>query len=182
MNWRSLFVVCFMVAVCPTYALGGQDPTYQGRLFGGIGFGNYYEDEGSIGTGVSYRAGAERRAFPRIGFEAEVIGLAFKRGDSFASEGNSQFALANAALYLTTSRIQPYLKLGLGASRTRYHYSLPGTPVLQRSKNGAAAGLGAGIRFFANRHWSISPEVRVIGAAGGYTLFGYLSVSAAYHW
>jgi opacity protein-like surface antigen len=170
-----------ILASCPMSA-HGQDYTYREGIYGGSGYGRFYEDEGSLGSGITYRAGAEWRPLLRGSFEAELFGIRFHRGDNFHVEGNTQFVLANATWYFRQSRIQPYVKGGLGAYRTRYSFSWPGIPINQISKNGTAVDFGAGVRFFVDRHWSVNPDLRVIGGVGYYSLFSYFSMSAAYHW
>jgi hypothetical protein len=180
-NRLPWIVGLIILTVCPMPA-NGQDNTYRGSIFGGSGYGRFYEDEGSLGSGMTYRVGAEWRPLRRAGFEAELFGTRFNRGDSFHVDGDTQFILANATWYLSRSRIQPYIKGGFGAFRTRYNVSWPGVAPNQVSRNGAAVNFGAGIRFFVNRHWSVNPDFRVTGGAGNYLLFSYFSMSAAYHW
>jgi hypothetical protein len=172
-----------MLLACPFLA-HAQDYSYKGSAYGGLGYGRFYEDEGSLGSGLTYRAGAEWRPLRRGGFEAELFGIHFNRADYFHVEGNTQFVLANAAWYFSRSRVQPYIKAGIGAYRTNYSYSWPVTsgPTYQASHSGLAVDLGAGIRIFFNRHWSLNPDLRVIGSNNYYSLLGYFAMSAAYHW
>jgi hypothetical protein len=185
MNTRRLYwilVPCILM-VGPLLAYG-QDFAYKGGAYGGLGYGRFYDDEGSLGSGLTYRVGAEWRPWRRVGFEAELFGIRFNRGDLFHVEGNTQFVLANATYYFSRSRVQPYVKGGIGAYRTNYTYSWPITmgPVYRASDNGLAVNFGAGVRIFVNRRWSVNPDFRLTGCKGYYSLFGYFSMSAAYHW
>jgi len=179
---KLLWIVGPIILMVSPMSAKGQDYAYQGSVYGGSGFGRFYEDEGSLGSGITYRAGAEWRPLRRAGFEAELLGIRFDRGDSFHVEGDAQFVFANAIWYFSQSRVQPYVKGGLGAYRTRYIVSWPGIPANKISRNGTAFNLGAGIRFFVDSNWSVNPDFRLTGGTGYYSLFSYLSISAAYHW
>ncbi len=180
---KAAFGLCILLLItCPS-AAWGQDYVPKGSIFGGVGFGRFYDDEGSLGSGWTVRAGAEWRPFHRFGFEGEYLGIRFHRTDAFKVDGNTHWAFGNVAFYFSRSRIQPYVKGGIGYQRTEYTYSWPGIPVpeFHKSRSNVAANSGAGIRFFVNRHWSINPEIRLVGG-GQYIATNYFSISTGYHW
>jgi opacity protein-like surface antigen len=176
--------LCILFLMLLPAATFGQDYAYKGAVFGGLGFGQFYDDEGSLGKGLTYRAGVEWRPQGRLGFEADLLGSQFERNDYFNVRGNAQFIFANALYYFSKSKFQPYIKGGIGGFRTRYSYGWPISSPEQyhASKAGAAFDLGAGVRFFPSRHWSVNPDLRLLGGVAGYALLSYFSISAAYHW
>lgn len=174
--------LCILCLVLLPMTVLGQDFKYKWSVFGGLGIGKFYDDEGSLGKGLTYRAGVEWRPLGRVGFDAELLGSQFERSDYFNVRGNVQFVFANALYYFSRSRVQPYLKGGVGMYRTQYSYGWPVSSPAEyhASRSGAAVGVGAGVRFFPTRRWSINPDFRLLG--GNYSLINYFSVSAAYHW
>jgi hypothetical protein len=175
--WLLVFVACPLVVL-------GRDFGGKYGLQGGIGYGKFFDDEGSLGSGLTYRAGAEWRPFRKAGFEGELLGIQYARGDAFHVDGNAQFCFGNAIWYFSRSRFQPYLRTGIGAFKTGYTYSWPisMSPVYRVSKSGAAFNFGTGIRIFLNRHWSLNPDFRLIEARANYTMVSYVSMTAGYHW
>ncbi len=178
---NSIFLISVMVS---TPSVFSQDFVPKGAVYGGAGYGKFYDDEGALGSGITYRAGGEWRVFRRLGIEAELLGIHFTRGDYFQVTGDSQFGFVNAVYYFSKSGVQPYFKGGVGLYGTKYTYTWPSSSSQEyhHSKSGAAFDVGAGLRFFVNRHWSVNPDFRVAGGAGYYSLFCYFSMSAAYHW
>ena len=162
-----------------------EDYSYRGSVFGGAGIGRFYDDEGSLGRGVTYRAGAEWRPLSRLGVEAELLGIHHSRNDAFQVRGNGLSLSANARFYFSRSKVQPYVLGGSGLLRTDYRYSWPGTVngEFRRSKTEPALSLGAGIRFFINRRWSLDPQIRTaVSSPSYYAIVNYFSMSLGYHW
>ncbi len=183
MRQRFLVLIFLVLVLFPLTSLS-QDFGYKGAAFGGAGYGRFAEDEGLLGTGLTYRAGAEWRFSRRGALEGELYGIHFTRKDYFRVNGDTQFVLANALFYFSRSNIQPYLKGGIGLHSSRYSFSWPSSSstLYDRSTSGVAVGFGAGVKVFVNRRWSVNPDFRIIGAEGLYSLFGYFSVCAGYHW
>jgi opacity protein-like surface antigen len=172
-----------LILACPGLA-NAQGFDYINSVCGGLGGGKFFDDEGSLGTGVMYRLGGEWRPVIRLGLEADLLGIHFSREDDFHASGNSQYFFVNAVYYFSHFRGQPYLKGGTGLFRTRYDYSFPASSpeVFRGSKTSIAVDFGAGIRFFVNDRWSVTPDFRVATGAGGYSVVSFLTISAAYHW
>lgn len=182
-RFRQLVLSILFLMTFPLTGLA-QDFTHTGSAYGGIGAGKFYDDEGSLGRGLTYRAGVEWRPISRIGLEADLLGIHFTRSDYFNVRGNTQYIFTNGIYYFSVSGTQPYIKGGIGLFRTAYSYSWPASSSQEfhASKTGIALDFGAGIRFFVNRRWSINPDLRLVGGASGYALVSYFSLSAAYHW
>jgi opacity protein-like surface antigen len=180
---RTAYGLCALLLISCPLAAFGQDYVPKGSVDGGLAYGKFYDDEGSLGSGLSYRASAGWRPWGRFGFEGELLGIRFRRGDAFKVEGNAQLVFGNVIWHFSRSRVQPYIKGGVGALRTDYTYSWPGlpSPTFHKSKSGIAADLGAGVQFFLNRHWSMNPDFR-LAAGSEYIMTTYVSISLGYHW
>ena len=162
-----------------------QDYLYQARLFGGAGIGKFYDDEGSLGKGWTYRTGAEWRPLSRLGLQGELVGIHHTRGDYFNVRGDAAMFSGNAVYYFSRSRVQPYLLAGIGVLKTSYNYGWPaGDPRRYSvSKTETQLSLGGGMQVFLNRRWSLDPHLRLAASApSGYALVNYFSISAGYHW
>lgn len=179
---RFRILTAIMITTLISVAAQAQDSTRKGTISSGVGYNKFYDDEGSLGAGPTYQAGAEWRPWQRFGLEAQFVGIHFARTDYFHVRGHSESVCANAVYYFSKSTVQPYIKGGIGMLSTRYAFSWPASSSLQyqKSKTGAAVDIGAGIRFFLNRRWSLSPEVS-LAAAGEYFVV-HFSMKAAYHW
>lgn len=178
-----LWLCVFSVFVLLPWTAWGQD--YSFRAYGGAGIGRYYEDEGSLGTAVSYRGGVEWRPWHRIGLEAEISGIHHSRDDRFHVRGNALSASGSALLYFSSSRVQPYIFGGLGFLRSDYDYGWPdiGLGNFHRRADELAVHFGGGAQFFINRRWSLDPEVRIaVSQPSWYGFVNYFSMSASYHW
>ena len=94
---------CFLSLVLTPLAAFGQESAYKAELYGGIGHGKFYDDEGSLGAGPTYRAGVGMRVASRLAVRAEALGIHHTRGDYFHVTGNSLFVFVeNNALVLGT--------------------------------------------------------------------------------
>ena len=177
----GLPILFFVVSPLASLA---QDYAPKGSVGGGMGHGRFLDDEGTLGTGLLYRGAAEWRPISRLGLEAEIQGTSFQRGDNFHVNGDAHFVFANAIFYFSRSRVQPYIKGGAGFYRTRYTYSWPvsSPEEYHQARSAAAVNLGGGLRFFLNRHWSVTPDFRLAVGSGYHALISYPSITAAYHW
>ena len=166
-------------------ALAAQDNTWKARVFGGVGIGRFFDDEGSLGQGATYRAGAEWRPLSRLGVQGELLGIHHTRRDHFQVDGDSAGFSGNAVLYFSRSRLQPYILGGLGVLKTSYTYGWPDAS-LERysvSRTELSMNFGGGVLLFLNRHWSLDPQVRIlVSTPSGYSLANFFSMSASYHW
>lgn len=180
----SILGLCFMYLVLTPFIAFGQESTYKAELYGGIGYGKFYDDEGSLGRGPIYRAGVGVRVASRLALRAEALGIHHTRGDYFHVTGNSLFVFGNAVYFFPRSRVQPYLLAGIGGHRADYRYSWPGTSngEYRISKSGLAVDFGAGVKLFLSPRWSLDPELRIACSRSYYSLFNYLSANLAYHW
>jgi opacity protein-like surface antigen len=186
MNWWKSVIgnLTLIVMAMPVVGLA-QDFSYRGSVFGGAGYGNFLDDEGSIGTGPTYRSGAEWRVLPRLALRGEFIGMHHSRNDYFRVRGNAEHVLGKVAFYFSRSKVQPYITAGLGLQHVAYSYSWPAAPQLgvhRVAKTDLAAAFGLGMKLFVSRHWSLDPEFTAITGRGAYTMANYISMKAAYHW
>jgi hypothetical protein len=181
--YRPAAFILVMTLLSPF--LNAQDSTWKARVFGGVGIGRFFDDEGSLGLGATYRAGAEWRPLSRLGVQGELLGIHHTRGDRFQVNGDSAGFSGNAVLYFSRSRVQPYILGGLGVLKTSYRYGWPEYSAERYSvrKTELSMNFGGGALLFLNRHWSLDPQVRVIVSnPSGYSLANFFSMSASYHW
>jgi opacity protein-like surface antigen len=166
----------------------GQD-FLRKEVFGVIGVGKTYDDEGSLGKGINGGGGFGYRLSRRFGAELEVN--AFKTRREFASvvpayESNGVHIMANGLLYLNQGRTQGYLIFGAGLLHFRNTMGFAGVD-FDRSGNGLAVGIGAGLKIFVKERLSLRPEFRIYGgAAGGAVEPPFTDMRASmglgYHW
>ena len=181
-----LFTLAMLACALFPWTAPGQDYSYKGRLYGGLGTGRFYDDEGSLGNGPTYRAGSEWRPLKHLGIGGELMGIHHRRRDYFHVQGNDVAFSVDAICYFSKSRLQPYVLGGIGILLPHYSYSWPGLPdagSFKASKQDRAINLGAGAKFFINRRWSLDPEARLLlSSPNGYALVNYFSMAASYHW
>ena len=181
---RLLLTLTLALVLCPL-TFFAQDYAYKGGAYGGVGGGGFFDDEGSLGRGLTYRTGVEWRPLSRLGVEAELLGIHHTRSDYFEVSGNALSLSGNAVYYFSRSRIQPYVLCGLGLIKADYRYSWPGTTngEFHKSTTEPAFNFGLGIRLFVSRRWSLDPQFRLAVSSPSYYAIGnYFSTSLAYHW
>lgn len=157
------------------------------EVFGSLGGGKAYEDEGLRGNGLTIGGGVGYRLTPRVGIEAQVNGMHYRRDfrSGVRFEGTVVLTTANLLYHFSTSRVQPYVFGGIGHSYDRRNSQFPGAPFLpQQTANGYAINFGVGVKIFLNKKYSLRPE----WAFGGGTSFeqsialGRASLAFTYHW
>jgi len=185
---RHLAVFAAFLAVAAP--LAAQNYTRRAEVYGQIGAGVTYDDEGSIGNGIAGGGGIGVRFLRRLGAEFDVNAFRHERNFSFGRlTGSGQFFTGNLVFHFTTGRVQPYILAGAGGLHSRLETPFSGTPVFRETTT-FAGDVGAGLKIFANERWSIRPEVRIY--AGGNTpnfqssdaLVSHVRVSigVGYHW
>lgn len=180
--------------VCCAGPCSGEEYRYRGEVFGAVGAGKTYDDEGSLGSGFNGGGGVGYRIRPKFGVEFELSGFRHERETSSGSllfRGNGVFATGNAVYYFGsgTGRAQPYVIGGAGVLHKRNTSSFEGGPRLDFSGTGFALNGGAGVKIFVRPRFSIRPEFRVFaGGAGSQRVVEApfvvirASIGAAYHW
>jgi hypothetical protein len=184
----SFIARILFLALAASAAASGAD-FLKREVFGAVGLGRVYDDEGSLGRGINGGAGLGYRLSPRFGVEAEANFFGTSREFSPAYppyRANGILLSAGGLLYFARQTAQPYLVFGAGLLHFRNVSDFSGTST-GRSGNGLALNAGFGVRIFASSHFSIRPEVRVYhGRAGNApeAPFSYLrlAVGAGYHW
>ena len=94
------------------FCLTGAAPAFckdflRREVFGAIGIGKTYDDEGSLGSGLNAGGGFGYRVSQRFGVEAEVNGFRTRRdfGSSFAPfQANGAHVMGSGLLYLSRGR------------------------------------------------------------------------------
>ena len=186
---KLLFIAVFLLLPATTFAQEYR-PKYE--VFGSVGYGATYDDEGGIGRGLDLGGGFGVRAIDRLGFEGSVNRISHLR--EFASsgvrfEGTGVFASANALYHFSDSKVQPYVIGGAGVLYHEDRSSGLGPPRPPLSGSGFAYNFGAGVKVFVSKHVVVRPEFRVfVGnlgkSAGTEPPFSLLrgSVGIGYHW
>ncbi len=183
--WESMTGKLLLTITLLPVVSFAQDGAYRAAVFCGAGYGTFFDDEGSLGSGPTYRAGAEWRVSRRLGLRGELLGIHHSRNDAFEVRGNAEHVLGNAVFYFSSrSNIQPYLTAGLGLQRVAHTYSWPGLPFgpYRTRRNDFAADFGIGMKVFVNRRWSLDPEFTTSVGRNYFALANYFSMKAAYHW
>jgi opacity protein-like surface antigen len=172
-------------------ALCAQDYTKKGELYGQIGLGVTYDDEGRIGNGFAAGGGVGYRFTPRLGAEFDINAFRHERNVAAGQilfRGAGQFFTGNLVFHFKTGRVQPYVLAGAGGLLYD-NQSFLGPAKPPQTRFGFAGDFGSGVKFFVNEHWSIRPEVRYytganprFGAIEGPVSNLRVSVGVGYHW
>jgi opacity protein-like surface antigen len=133
----------------------------RGEVFGSLGGGKAYEDEGLRGNGLTIGGGVGYRLTPRVGIEAQINGMSYERNFSSGVrfEGTVVLTTANLLYHFSTSRVQPYVFGGIGHSYDRRDSQFPGDSLpFKGTAQGFAINFGAGVKIFLNKKYSLRPE------------------------
>lgn len=179
-----------------------QEYNYKGEVFGSVGWGRLFGNQGSVGTNVNLGGGIGIRPFRKLGFEFEVnrmnqraLGQQRFNLETIVlhSEGTATYFTGNLVYHFSTSRVQPYLLVGAGGvhydGRIRVRpLNLGPELVVEEADTGFAFNFGGGAKIFLHRKLSLRPEFRFFAAGPGVTVVNTrlskirLSVGLAYHW
>jgi len=159
------------------------------EVFGAIGIGKTYDDEGSLGSGLNAGGGFGYRLSQRFAAEAEVNAFRTRRdfSPSFAPfQASGVHAMGSGLLYLGRGRAQAYLLLGAGLLHVHVNNGFGGAPA-GKSANGFAVNLGGGLKIFVRQHFSLRPELRIYSGGSGKAVeppFSDIRISlgVGYHW
>lgn len=172
-------------------AVPAQNHDARAEVFGSIGGGKVYDDEGSLGKGLDIGGGIGFRLTSKLHIEGQVNGIDYER--NFASgvrfAGTAIFTTANLRYHFSTAKVQPFIVGGVGfvhhENRSRF---LEDNFPTKRTTNGLATNFGGGVEIFLNKKFSIKPEFRIfLGDTAGsgveppFTV-GRGSVAFSYHW
>jgi opacity protein-like surface antigen len=180
----------FCMVILTASALA-QTPASRGEVFGSVGGGKAFDDEGGLGSGVDVGGGVGFRITPRFAVEGQVNRIHHKRDFSSGVrfEGIALFTTASVLYHFSDEKAQPYVLAGLGFVNYENRSRFPEDTVLpKRTSTGFATNFGTGVKLFLNQRVSIRPEFRVFfGDTAGSgveprfcTLRG--SVAVSYHW
>ena len=154
---RLLLLIAICLCVSP---LGAQSSSaHRFETHASLGAGGSYDDEGSIGSGLSASFGAGYRVTPRFGVEGEYTYLRYRRDFGAIGEwkGAAHSFTGNALLHFRpNSRLQPFLLLGAGGLS---HSSGDGP--------GFAWTAGAGLKGYLTEHIFLRPEFRLTSGKYG---------------
>ena len=182
-------LVLGLFAISGLHLACAADGYLRNEVFGAVGIGAAWHDEGSLGSGLNGGGGFGYRLSRRFGLEAEVN--AFRTTRDYSSlyppfQASGVHAMGNGLLYLNRGRAQTYLIFGAGlmhvSNPTGFAGARPGS-----SADGFAASLGAGIKIFVSEHLSLRPEFRIYAGDSRGVLEPPLgvfrfSMGIGYHW
>jgi len=182
-------LVLGLFAISGLHLACAADGYLRNEIFGAVGIGAAYHDEGSLGSGLNGGGGFGYRLSRRFGLEAEVN--AFRTTRDYSSlyppfQASGVHAMGSGLLYLNRGRAQTYLIFGAGlmhvSNATGFAGAQPGS-----STDGLAANVGAGIKIFVTEHLSLRPEFRIYagnsrGAVEPPLGVLRLSLGIGYHW
>jgi len=171
------------------FPLAAQNYTRRAEVYGLIGAGVTYDDEGSIGNGIAGGGGIGYRFTKRLGAEFDFNAFHHQRNFSLGRlTGSGQFYTGNLIFHFTTGRAQPFILVGAGGLHSRLESPFSGILVARESSE-FAGDFGAGVKIFVGERWSIRPEARVYAAAtttfpSAESLVSHVRVSigVGYHW
>jgi len=177
-----------LLAFCAAGVFPAWGADFKRELFGVVGVGKTYDDEGSLGSGINGGAGFGYRLSRRFGVEAEVNLFRTRREFSSqfpAFEANGAQVMGSGLLYLTQGRGQVYLVFGGGLQHVHVASGFGG-PV-GRSGSGGAINFGGGVKILVSPRVSLRPEARVFAGGSGSAVeapFSVIRVSlgVGYHW
>jgi hypothetical protein len=157
--------------------------------FGFIGIGKNYDDEGSIGKGLSTGGGWGYRLSSRFGMEGELNWFRNKRefGSMYPPfQGDGMFLMGSGLWYFTQGRVEGYLIGGAGLAHYRTKVDFSGNEV-HRSGNGFAANFGSGVKVHITERIYLRPELRILMGNAGSAIEAplrhlRLSVGMGYRW
>ena len=182
-------LVLGLFAISGLLRAGAADGHLRNEVFGAVGVGATWHDEGSLGSGLTGGGGFGYRLSRRFGLEAEVNAFRTTRDYSplyppFQASG--VHAMGNGLLYLNRGRAETYLICGAGLMHVSDSTGFAGSQPVS-SADGFAASLGAGIKIFVSEHLSLRPEFRIYaGDSRGVVEppLGVLrfSMGIGYHW
>jgi hypothetical protein len=138
------------------------------EVFGVVGVGKSYDDEGSLGSGFNGGGGFGYRLSRRWAVEAEVNVFRTRREFSSqvpAFQANGAHAMLSGLLYLTQGRGQAYVIFGGGLLHTNVVRGFGGGA--GRSASGGAVNLGGGVKASISPRVFVRPEVRLLSGGSG---------------
>ena len=168
-----------------------QTPATRGEVFGSLGGGKAFDDEGGLGGGLDVGGGAGFRITPRFAIEGQVNRIHHRRDFSSGVrfEGIALFTTASLVYHFSESKAQPYVLAGLGVVNFENRSRFPEDgPLPERKSTGFATNFGGGAKLFLNRRVSLRPEFRLFfgDTAGSGVEPRYCvlrgSVAISYHW
>lgn len=184
------FVASFLWIAAIATVSGFCDDRPKQEGFGFVGIGKSYDDEGSIGKGLSTGGGWGYRLSNRFGMEAEFNWFRTRR--EFSSmyppyEGNGAYLNGSGLWYFTQGRAEGYLIGGAGWLHYQNEADFSGSSV-DRSGDGFGIHFGSGIKIHIQERLYVRPELRIlIGKAGSEAIESplshlRLSMGLGYRW
>lgn len=151
------------------------------EVFGAIGAGKVYDDEGSLGSGPSGGGGIGYRLRKRLGVEAEVNGFRSTRdfgGGAPVFRMSGLHVMANALSHFGPPKAQFYVLGAAGVVRVSTR---------TRADGGLNLGFGVGLKIFATERVYLRPDFRIFAGRGGSAIESpitrfRMSVGVGYSW
>ena len=161
------------------------------EVFGSVGWGRWWDNEGAPVGGVNAGGGIGRRLLPQFAIETEVNAFRGTRryfGPAPEYRAQGFHLMGNGVLYVfRRERAQVFVLLGAGAARSTSEVTF-GDYRDSRSGSGFVANAGTGVKIFMSKHVALRPEIRVIlGNAGSsvnkpFSAELRFSLGLGYHW
>ena len=146
-----------LIALALPAALACAQISRPTEAYGHAGWGSAWDDEGSIGSGISAGLNIGHRLTPKVAVEGDFNYFRHKREFSFATwKGTGAVLTGNLVYHFTSGRVQPYVLVGAGLMMYN-----PDLTLETDSSTGWAWGFGAGVKGFLTERVSIRPEWRV---------------------
>jgi hypothetical protein len=161
---RQLILV-FISVICSAPLCRGQSTP---EVFGGVGWGKAWDDEGSIGAGIAVNGGAGFNLLSRLALEFEITTMKNKRESDvgFQADGQTTSIGPNLVYHFSSGRTRPFI---LGGIHFFHHRGTAGFAPLppDESVNDVAIRIGGGVKAFVSERVFLRPEfICVTGGEG----------------
>lgn len=156
------------------------------EVYGHVGTASNWDDEGSIGRGVTFGGSIDWRVLPRLALELDIDHFQNKRDFSFISvKGSGTFVTGNVLFHFTTGKVQPYVLAGGGVLNYKLEQGF--APGVSASATSGALNFGFGVKGMLPGGWIVRPEIRAAASSSIKSiepplLHGRISVAIGYRW
>ena len=154
-------IVLSLVAQAGPSAPASPPPTPV-SIYGSIGGGKTWDDEGSIGNGLSAGGGVEWRFRPKWSVGADVERLEHERQTAgINASGRTIFASANIAYRFAARGVSPYVGGGFGGAFHDGETHFGGAAPTPRSSASTMEYGMVGVEIPIGDRFAVSPEFRI---------------------
>ena len=182
----KLSMPCLLSAV----SLFGENDA-RSEVFGSVGWGRWWDDEGSPVVGFNGGGGIGRRLLPQFALEGEVNAFRGTRGypgPASPYRARGFHAMANGLLSVfRNQRTDVFVLIGAGAAHHTSEINF-GDYHSTSSASGFVANVGTGVKMVLSRHVALRPEIRLVAGSAGSSIIKpfsaelRFSLGLGYHW